>query len=298
MSVKQNFFDFFELFLLPGLAIFLPWSFCFRIFKVLAGFDFIYKMETQQALRKVVSFIQIEDTGAWASAYRLTKLVDHADLYLSIFRSDRWLKKHVAVTGCGWPMDNVPFLAITFHFGAGMWSLRHLNMTGRYISGLMKGFDRDEFSGRLVRYWYCRLRALAISMAGVKKLIFPDSGSYFRLRNVFRPGSCLVALLDVPAGHQRNVLKTKLFGREVRFPRGLIRLAAREKIPVVAYSVALDRETGARRITIAESMTSDREEILGDYLVNEFKKIIYADTPSWHCWEYIDIFFADADNEE
>ncbi|MGQ9499881.1 MAG: hypothetical protein ACUVQ6_05965 [Dissulfurimicrobium sp.] len=292
MTFKQNLLDLFELFLLPGLAIFLPWPFCFRIFRAIAGFDFIYRRETQQALRHATSFMHIEDTGAWVSVYRLTKLVDHADLYLSIFRSDRWLKKYISVTGHGWPMDNAPFLAVTFHFGAGMWSLRHLKVTGRHMSGLMKGFDRDEFSGRLVRYWYCRLRTFAISMAGVKKLIFLNNSSYFRLRNVFRPGSCLIALFDVPVGHQRNVLKTTLFGRDVRFPRGLIRLAAREKIPVIAYSVTLDRETGVRSINIAESITSDSEEVLGDYLVNEFKKTIYADTPSWHCWEYLDMFFA------
>ncbi|MGC8736070.1 MAG: hypothetical protein ACP5SG_04740 [Dissulfurimicrobium sp.] len=245
------------------------------------------------AVSRAAAIAGIADTIAWASAYRLTRLVDHADLYLSLFRSNRWFKKYVSVTGLGWPADDVPFLAITFHFGAGLWSLRHLKATGRFISGLMKGFNREEFPGRFVRYCYGRLRTYAISRAGVKNLVFLDKGSYFKLRNVFSARSCLVALLDVPTRRQRNAIKASLFGRDIFLPRGLIHLAAREKIPIIAYSATLDRETGARTINISELVKSDSEEVLADYLVNELKKVVYSDTASWHCWEYVDMFFVD-----
>ncbi len=290
MKLKRNLIDLIELFLLPALAAVLPWPFCFRIFKSVAILDCFYRADVRRALGQAMSIAKITDTNAWASAYRLTKLVDHADLYLSLFRTRRWLDRYVTVTGPGWPKDGAPFLAVTFHWGAGMWSLRHLDTTDRHISGLMKGFDISEFSGRFVRYCYVKLRSYAISRAGVRNIIFLDKSSYFRLKKAIRPGSCLVALFDVPTMRQRNIINVQLFGHNIRLPRGLVHLAAKEGVRIITYSVSIDRETGFRKINISEPIISGQEEELSEHLVREFKKIVYADSPSWHCWEYIDLF--------
>lgn len=294
MNIKQNLVDLIELFLLPALAAIIPWPLCFRIFKYLAGFDCLYRSDVQGALRQAEPTLGIKDVYTWASAYRLTKLVDHADLYLSLFRSDRWLDKYVTVTGPGWPDDGAPFMAITFHWGAGMWSLRHLkrhlNRSKKPISGLMKGFERSEFFSRFIRYCYVKLRSYAISMAGVKNLIFLDPSSYFKLKRAVKSSPCLLALFDVPTIRQHNIINAQLFGHNMRLPRGLAYLAANEGIKIVAYSVSIDRENGLRRINISEPMISNKEEELSDYLVKEFKKAVYSDTPSWHCWEYVNLF--------
>ena len=288
---KQNYHDFIELFLFPGLAALLPWPICFRIFQRLSRLECLYRTETQNALAGANSIEPVKDPRAWASAYRLVTLVDHADLYLLLFRGDSWRHKYVVIDGPGWPQGNEPFLAITFHWGAGMWSLRHLRAQGRKIAVLIRGFDKISFSGTRIRYWYAKLRTFGVVRAGVENLIFINGNSIFKLRKALRSGSCLVGLFDVSVEQQRNVLLTQLFGRRACLPRGLVYLAVKEHIPVVAYTVALDRETGYRKLRISEPLPIESEDVLLDALVGQLERAISEDPPAWHHWAGVDRFF-------
>jgi hypothetical protein len=291
VSWKQNSRDFIELFLFPGMAALLPWPICFRIFQRLSRLECLYRTETQSALAGANSIEPVLDPKAWASAYRLVRLVDHADLYLLLFRGDPWRHKYVTIDGPGWPQGNEPFLAITFHWGAGMWSLPHLRDQGKKISGLMRGFDRTSFSGTCIRYWHAKLEKVGIMRAGVGNLIFMNGNSIFRIREALKSGSCLVGLFDVPVDQQRNVLRTQLFGRPACLPHGLVYLAVKERIPVVAYTVALDRETGHRKLRISEPLPIESENVLLNALVGQLEGAIREDPPAWHHWAGVDRFF-------
>jgi hypothetical protein len=75
VSWKQNSRDFIELFLFPGMAALLPWPICFRIFQRLSRLECLYRTETQSALAGANSIEPVLDPKAWASAYRLVRLV-------------------------------------------------------------------------------------------------------------------------------------------------------------------------------------------------------------------------------
>ncbi|PXF59233.1 MAG: hypothetical protein C4B58_03700 [Deltaproteobacteria bacterium] len=293
MNWKQNYHDFKELFLLPGLAALLPWPICFRIFQRLSRLESLYRTETQNALAGANSIEPVLDPKAWASAYRLIRLVDHADLYLLLFRRDFWRHKYVTIDSPGWPQGNKPFLAITFHWGAGMWSLRHLRAQGKKISGLMRGFDRTSFSETCIRYWYAKLRTFGVVRAGVENLVFINGTSMFKLRKAIRSGSCVVGLFDVFVEQQRNVLLTQLFGRRACLPRGLVYLAVKEHIPVVVYTMALDRKTGHRKLRISKPLPIESENVLLNALVGQLEMAISEDPPAWHHWAGVDRFFTD-----
>src|SRR5207249_8292228 len=86
---------------------------------------------------------RIAEPTTWAAAYRLIQLIDRADMWLSRFRSDRWIDHHLEVEGDAWP--DRPFVGITFHYGAGLWSIRHLCPNGRRASFLSLRFEPGFF---------------------------------------------------------------------------------------------------------------------------------------------------------
>lgn len=281
--------DFAGLFLFPGLAAILPWRFCFRVFHHLAGMDFLYRAETEAALAGVACIAPPEDKAAWSKASRLVWLVDHADLYLSRFRSDAWLHRHVTVTG-NWPADD-NFIAITFHWGAGMWALRHMRAQGRKVSVLVRGIERASFSGALLRYAYGKLRLLVTAQAGGDRLTMAGSKSLYDMKHKLKEGSCIVGLLDVPVDSPRNALATQFLGREAYFPRGLLFLAVNSGVPVVLYSMGVDRKTGHRHLAISDPLTARSEQALLDTLASRLTELVAQDSPAWHHWGGVQSFF-------
>jgi hypothetical protein len=69
-------------------------------------------------------------------------------------------------------------------------------------------------------------------------------------------------------------------------------LAVKEHIPVVVYTLALDRETGHRRLRISEPLLMENEKVLMNALVSHLEAAITQDPPAWHNWAGVDRFFA------
>ncbi|KFI22222.1 hypothetical protein [Nitrosococcus oceani] len=288
-KLRREFKDWVELVLLPGTAIFLPWPWCFRFYRYCSRQSWLYRELTEQSLAAAQKVIPIGDPTRWCAAYRLTQLVDHGDLYLSRFRSDRWLRKYLDLTGANWP-KHPSFLAITFHWGAGLWSLRHLRSQGMATAFLSARFDKSSFAKRRVAYYYSRLRTREVERAGLTKVIY-KGGSVPRLLEVLRQGKAVAALIDVPPREVGTCLPVTLFQRRAWWPSGLIGLAVRERIPVVAFTVALDPETGRRCLHITEPLPVHDPHRLAEALADCFSEAISQDPPAWHSWRLVQEFF-------
>lgn len=289
VRLRQEFKDLVELLLLPGIAIFLPWPLCFRFYRYLSRYSWLYTERTTQALDAARNIISVEDSARWCAAYRLIQLVDHGDLYLSRFRSDRWMRKYLDLTGSGWP-KNSPFLAITFHWGTGLWSLRHLRSQGMVSAFLSFRFDKKTFANRLVAYYYSRLRTREVERVGLSKVIY-KGGSVPRMLRTLRQGKSVVALIDVPPGEVGTCLPVQLFQRRAWWPSGLIRLAVSERIPVVAFTVSLDHRTGRRHLNITDPLPAQEQHQLAEALASCFSKAVSQDPPAWHFWWLVQAFF-------
>lgn len=287
--LRREFKDWVELVLLPGTAIFLPWPWCFRFYRYCSRQSWLYRELTEQSLAAAQKVIPIGDSTRWCAAYRLTQLVDHGDLYLSRFRSDRWLIKYLDLTGANWP-KHPSFLAITFHWGTGLWSLRHLRSQGMATAFLSARFDKSSFAKRRVAYYYSRLRTREVERAGLTKVIY-KGGSVPRLLEALRQGKAVAALIDVPPREVGTCLPVTLFQRRAWWPSGLIGLAVRERIPVVAFTVALDPETGRRCLHITEPLPAHDPHRLAEALAGRFSEAISQDPPAWHFWWLVEEFF-------
>ncbi len=287
IRLQQELRDLVELIILPGVAIFLPWRLCFRLFRFLSRCPWLYSRRTMQALVEAQNVVAIAQPIHWRAAYRLVQLTDHADLYLSFFRSDRWMRKYLDLTGSRWPEP--PFLAITFHWGAGLWSLRHLRSQGIITAFLSARFDKKSFANRLAAYYYSRLRTWEVERVGLSKVIY-KGGSVPRLLKALHQGKSVVALIDVSPREVRTCLPVKLFQRQARWPSGLVRLAVSERIPVVAFTVSLDSQSGQRHLNITNPLPNDDQSQLIEALASCFSKAVSQDPPAWHSWYQVQHF--------
>lgn len=286
--------DLLSLVLLPGLAAVLPWRWCFALFKRMAAWSFLYREPCVQALREARRRgWGGENEEHWLWSRRLVTLVDHADHYLGLFRSDDWMRQHLAVSGA-WPTERQAVMLLTFHWGAGFWGLRHAAAHGLAPHALMASLDTQAYAGRTVLRWYARsrnahvrriLRAPTIDVA-------QDLKSVVRALRAQEP---LLGVMDVPADEAKTSLTVNLLGMKARFPRGLLRLAVDQSVPVVVYATGLDTRTGRRFLRITPLGVPTSVEDLGTEVFGMLEQLIAEDAPAWHFWGIADRVFVAPD---
>lgn len=281
--------DLFECIIIPGLAAFLPWRFCFKLFRWLSRYHFLYRQEADAAFTMAQRYGYAENPDHWRANYRLVQLVDKADLFLSVCRSDRWLKHNVKVVGDRWPQTSDPVLAVTFHWGAGLWSLRYFRTLKKRTAFLSRRFDQQTLADRLCCYVIAKARLQEVRRLGRAQIIF-RGGSVKKILAALNNDINVVALLDVPIEAGRSSLIIDLLGKKALIPRGLIRLAVQDRIPVMVYTMGLDQNTGKRELRIKGPLPNHTEHLLAKSLSSMLNDAIKQDSSAWHFWHLVEQF--------
>jgi len=281
--------DLLELVLLPALAVVLPWRLCFRIFRRLARWDGLYQAPCHAALAQARAFGWAQDDADWLLKRRLVTLVDHADFYLSRTRSDAWMRRYLAVQGA-WPPGNAAGIACTFHWGAGMWGLRHAHAQGLQLHPLVAPLQGAHFEGRSVLHWYARARTAEVGrVLGCSAL--DVSASLRPVLRALQQGEQVVAAVDVPPDQVAASEPVQVLGRQMLVPSGLLRLAVERRVPVVLYLTGIDLHSGGRLLNIRPLGVRDDVGLLAQEIFKELDQVIQAEPPAWHFWGEAPRFF-------
>jgi phosphatidylinositol dimannoside acyltransferase len=278
-----------ETVLLPALAAALPWTWGFGLLRKFAASDDLYRELTDTACNGAMMVAPISDIREWKQRYRLIRLVDHCDMFLVRTRSRRWFRKHVDVDGA-WPKSG-PFIAMTFHWGAGLWALDHLRSLGLSARFLSARFDKMQFLGDRVAYGYARCRNRTVESAGGAPVIY-TGGATQAIRLALAEGHVVVALYDIPASQTHSTLLTKVCDRLVELPAGLANLAVASGVPIVPFAMGLDYQSGRRQLKIEESFHPASAQDFADRLAESLTRLIREDTAAWHSSGYAPEFFA------
>jgi hypothetical protein len=283
--------DLLELVLVPGIAAFLPWPFCFRVFRWICRFDFIYGDECRQALAHATERGWVgEDPASWLQQCRLVTLVDNADFYLSVTRSNRWMDKHLLVDG-HWPAPDKAALVCTFHWGAGMWALRHLRYQGMNTHGLIAPHSRANFPGRLVRYYYYTARNIENEAAIGNKAI--PASSPRQVMRALAANQQVLAAVDVPADQAAASEPVKVIGFHARVPRALFRISTESHVPMHIFLTGIRMSDGKRTLKIRPLSTdADIPALVAEAFVL-LEQAIAESPPAWHFWKVAPRFFCD-----
>ena len=285
--------DLLELVLVPGVAAVLPWRLCFRFFRWLCGKDLLYRDSCREAMAQASERGWVRgDPAEWLRARRLVTLVDHADFYLARTRSDRWMSRYLSVDGA-WPDPSEPAILCTFHWGAGMWGLRHASASGLQAHPLVAAHTREAFPGRSVRYWYYGQRLRAVADALTREPI-EVAASLRPVLRALRAGEPVVAAVDVPSDQVAASDAIDFLGRPARVPRALLRVAVEANVPVTVFLTGIRLRDGQRTLQIHRLGPAGD---LGKLMVEAFallQQAIEGEPAAWHFWEVAPRFFTSA----
>lgn len=293
---KAELRDGIELVVFPGLAAVLPWPWCFAVFKRLARMRWLYAQQVDAALHQARRHGWAGDDEAhWASTRRLVTLVDHADYYLVLTRGDAWFQRHVVVTG-GWYPSGQASLLLTFHWGAGMWSLHHAAAAGLKVHSLVAALEGRHFVGRQILRRYAVARTAMMShISGPSTLDVSTS-----LRPVLRALKAqeqVFAVVDVPADQVSASQHIQLLGLQARVPRALFRVAVEQKVPVTVYLVGLNLQNGQRFLRIQQfGVYQDVDALIKD-VFQVLEQAIRETPAAWHFWSEAERFFEPTGNK-
>lgn len=281
--------DLAELILLPGVPALLPWNIGFRVLRRLAWWLQPYGETCRLAQEQAAARGWVGDAAHWSLVRRLVTLVDHADLYLARTRSDAWMARHLDVEG-KWPAPGQPGLLCTFHWGAGMWGLRHARAAGLTAHALVAPLEGAHFAGRRVLLAYARARTAEVAHSlGCPTL--DTSASLRPVLQALRRGEQVLAAIDVPADQVSASQQVQLLGMPALVPRGLLRLAVDQQVPVTVYLTGIRAETGRRFLRIHQLGVHDNLEDLVKNVFQFLDAAIREDPPLWHFWSEADRVF-------
>ena len=292
--------DALELVLVPALAAALPWRWCFRLFQWVARHSRLYNASCQAALQQAQALGWVTDPVHFVYARRLVTLTDHADLYLALTRRNGWMQRHLAVeAGMGqWPTVGQAALLCTFHWGAGMWGLRHAAQAGLQPHALVAATEGEPFKGRTVLRAYARWRTAQVQHTlGQQPL--DVSGNLRPAVQALKQNQVLLAAIDAPADQADAAEVIPLLGMQARVPRALLRAAARQQLPVYVYVTGLNIHTGQRTLRVVPMHTTEDALKLTHQVFAELDTCIRQDPAAWHFWsEAPRIFVGNENNPE
>jgi hypothetical protein len=287
--LRHELLDLIEVVVLPALAVLLPWSVAFAIFKGLARWPLLYRAPSQRALAQAQQRGWVADPDAWMRDRKLTTLVDHADHYLARTRSDRWLEKHLDVDG-QWSAPGEAEIALTFHWGAGMWGLRSAARSGLKGHMLVAALNSAHFSGHSILHRYIKARTRSIALSLRCPFIDVSTGMRPALR-VLKDKQQLFAVIDVPTDQVAASQPVRIAGLPARLPTGLLRLAVDRKIPVSVYVTGIRMDTGRRFLRIRQLGVPGDVDSLVAALAADLDALIRECPPAWHFWSEAERFF-------
>ncbi len=291
--VKASIKDLCELVLIPGLASVLPWPLCFRIFRSIAGrWQWLYRVDCESALRQAHArgIVPDDQQGLWLARRRLTILIDHADLYLALTRSNAWMRKHMRVSG-HWPAVGKPGILCMFHWGAGMWALRHAQANGMHANALVAPVDKAHYPGRPVAYWYARTRTGMVTKVLGRQTLDVSLTLRPALRALMQNEQVLAAI-DVPSDQVAASIPLRIAGMNALVPSALLRVAVERKIPITLYNTGFSYETGQRSLTIQTFVLFETLEAAAEGIFVHLDELIAQNSAAWHFWHISDRFFS------
>lgn len=285
---NQNRSDLIEQHLLPKLLIWLPKPIAIWLLRTffLRGLfsESVSAIDEAEKTNKTVRACLKFDTGQARDSFfkqqSLCRLLDMSDALkgAAAFRASE-----VEVHG-QWP--KTAFVAISFHFGTGLLGLAHLHHYGGLSAFISRPYATEEFIQRKYHARGVNARLQGIAAATGHPIIF-TGGNYEKLADILKTGVSICGLMDTPVRPGQRFVLAPLFGRQIKMPTGLLRLAQEAGVPVVIFSVTPDLRSGKRVLRIEVPMPVENAESMSTIarsVTQHFEERIKSLPAAWYFW--------------
>lgn len=212
---------------------------------------------------------------------RFVQMLDLADFYFAHkTRLEAPPGGHFGVEG-EWPSG--PFIAVSFHYGNGMWMLRDLLRKGRRTVVVAAPFEPGDYKGRRTYLGYARARHSEMERsAGATAAYRPRVRD--KLVAALTRGDVVMSLLDLPPRLvPANQQIVEILGQTASFPLGVFQLAASVDVPVVPFWVEIDAR-GVRKLVIDAARDPHDPAANRVYFAALLDRLIRQDPAAWHFW--------------
>jgi len=287
--VGRAFADALCLYVIPFTAALLPWRFGFAWLKQLATWSFLYRDSVESLWSGATPFFPEADARQWKMRARLLLLVEHTDTYLTLLRSDRWWRRHIAVRG-EFPATGEANLLLTFHWGTGNWIWRLLRARGIRAFFLARRPQGRSLGLSRLSYWYGRLRGWSLRRIGGAGVIFTGD-SADAINAALADRNSVIGMLDVGARAGQQTVSGALLSRQVRLPFGLARIAQGTATAVTLFSVGLDWSSGDRDVVIEVIPPgTDADGVMRAY-IRHLDARLHGAPEAWQMWHEANAIF-------
>ena len=288
--VGRAFADALCLYLIPLAAALPPWRIGFALLKRLAGWSFLHRDSVESLWAGAAPFFADADPRQWKYRARLLLLVEHTDTYLTLLRSDRWWRKHIAVRG-EFPAAHSANLLLTFHWGTGNWIWRLLRARGIRAYFLARRPQGRALGLSRLSHWYGQLRGWSLRHIGSAGVIFTGD-SADAIRQALAEKCSVTGMLDIGARAGQETAAGTLLQKHVRLPFGLARIAQDSGTAVTLFSVGLDWNSGDRDLAIRiVPAGTDAAGIMREY-IHHLDARLRSAPEAWQMWHEAHAIFA------
>ena len=266
----------------PWLPSWLPWPWAYACYRFFARFRCMYPEPADAAAAVAPRYLPIADVEAFRRDVRTVWLLDAVDLHLSLRHRTDWLPAHVEVRG-SWPASGA-FIAVSFHYGTGLWVFRDLRRHGRDAVLISARFERAPHAEHPLRYRYGTTR-----MAEVERI----SGQ----PNAYRPGirqtilaalaggTPVISVMDMPPRlAPRGQWPVDWLGQPASLPDGSLTLAREAGVPIVPYWVEIDLARGRRTLVIGDACDPQPADAVLAGLARSLDGLIRRQPAAWLFW--------------
>lgn len=231
--------------------------------------------------------IQPEQKEAFIKRARLYALVDWADVYWWNSRSIRWLDRNVLFEGDSIPSE--PVMAITLHYGAGLWALPAFSRYSSPLGWVHAPVADVVAKGHRITTWLSRWRVRTVrQIPGVSALSTP--GALEKMQQCVTEQGSILGLIDAPFQEKRRCSRIDVLGKRFNMPNGFLRFAVAHHLPVYLFTLTLN-EAGDGRIFRGRLLDRSLgfDEMLLELSKWTTESIVY-DPAAWHLWRLLDTF--------
>lgn len=245
MGIRQIFLaeirDYIECFVIPAMAVILPWWLAFRVFRLLAHAPFLYRLQTQGSFEGANYLGLLGDNErAWRRAAKVAVMVDYADVFLLATRGNSYLSRYCDEQIS--PQLRKQQIIFTPHYGAGGWLYALLLQSNHQVAVLINSPPPAWRAQNLIG----RLRLAVLRRLGV--LVMPPE-DILSLRTVMRQNITLVVMPDIPKHFQTAVFRPATELGKLNLAAGFFELATNRNIPVMFTALAFNPHSGRREFS-------------------------------------------------
>lgn len=244
-SVLRECRDYLECFIIPAMAMMMPWWLVVRVFHLLAYVPWLYRhclicLEGARHLK--LSNIDGMTEAQWVHACKVGQMIEYADIYLILANRKSYWKKYIDTDIDEKIQDKQ--VIFTPHYGAGMWMYWYLRQKNSQAVMFVNAPRGKSLSAH---HCLARLRLWILRRLGAK-IVSPDN--LLALREVLRSGATIIVGPDIPveAGVDFYTPETSL-GR-LNLTSRFFDLAEKRKLPVLHIIFAIDVQNGHRKFTV------------------------------------------------